>query len=80
MLTKGNLYTGVFLRVSRNERKKKILKAVIDDDINYAEPIGSRHIAKNHDLSLSSATIRNELSALESMGCTKQSCVRHADG
>ena len=46
--------------MSLNERKKKILKAVIDDYINYAEPIGSRHIAKKHDISLSSATIRND--------------------
>ena len=46
------------IQMSLNERKKKILKAVIDDYINYAEPIGSRHIAKNHDISLSSATIR----------------------
>lgn len=54
--------------MSLNERKKKILKAVIEDYINYAEPIGSRHIAKNHDISLSSATIRNELADLEDLG------------
>ena len=54
--------------MSLNERKRKILKAVIDDYINYAEPIGSRHIAKNHDISLSSATIRNELADLEDLG------------
>ena len=58
--------------MSLNERKRKILKAVIDDYINYAEPIGSRHIAKNHDISLSSATIRNELAALEEMGYLAQ--------
>lgn len=54
--------------MSLNERKRKILKAVIDDYINFAEPIGSRHIAKNHDISLSSATIRNELADLEDLG------------
>lgn len=54
--------------MSLSERKRKILKAVIDDYINYAEPIGSRHIAKNHDISLSSATIRNELADLEDLG------------
>ena len=54
--------------MSLNERKKKILKAVIEDYINYAEPIGSRHIAKKHDISLSSATIRNELADLEDLG------------
>lgn len=54
--------------MSLNERKKKILTAVIEDYINYAEPIGSRHIAKKHDISLSSATIRNELADLEDLG------------
>ncbi len=54
--------------MSLTDRKKKILKAVIEDYINSAEPIGSRHIAKNHDISLSSATIRNELADLEDLG------------
>lgn len=54
--------------MSLSERKRKILKAVIDDYINYAEPVGSRHIAKKPDISLSSATIRNELADLEDLG------------
>ena len=51
-----------------NERKKKILKAIIDDYINFAQPIGSRTIAKKNELNLSSATIRNEMSDLEELG------------
>ncbi|MCL2169177.1 MAG: heat-inducible transcriptional repressor HrcA [Defluviitaleaceae bacterium] len=51
-----------------NERKLRILEAIIDDYIATAEPIGSRTIAKKYDFGLSSATIRNEMSDLEDMG------------
>lgn len=51
-----------------NERKIKILEAIINDYIATAEPIGSRTIAKKYDLGISSATIRNEMSDLEELG------------
>ena len=51
-----------------NDRKMKILEAIINDYIQTAEPIGSRTIAKKYDLGVSSATIRNEMSDLEDMG------------
>ncbi len=51
-----------------SERKKAILQAIIEDYIQTAEPVGSRNIAKNHDLGLSAATIRNEMADLEEMG------------
>ncbi|MBE6013613.1 heat-inducible transcriptional repressor HrcA [Anaeropeptidivorans aminofermentans] len=51
-----------------NDRKIKILEAIINDYILSAEPIGSRTIAKKYDLGISSATIRNEMSDLEEMG------------
>lgn len=51
-----------------NERKKKILKAIIDEYIGTAEPVGSRAISKKQDLGLSSATIRNEMADLEDLG------------
>ncbi len=51
-----------------NDRKSKILRAIIEDYISTAEPIGSRTIAKRTDLGVSSATIRNEMSDLEEMG------------
>lgn len=51
-----------------SERKKAILQAIIEDYILTAEPVGSRNIAKNHDLGLSAATIRNEMADLEEMG------------
>ena len=51
-----------------NERKIRILEAIINDYIQTAEPIGSRTIAKRYNLGISSATIRNEMSDLEDMG------------
>jgi len=55
-----------------SERKKLILRAIIDDYIHSAEPVGSRSISKRHELSLSSATIRNEMADLEEMGYLEQ--------
>ena len=43
-----------------DERKFMILKAIIDDYIASAEPVGSRTIAKKSEMGLSPATIRNE--------------------
>ncbi|MCL2163747.1 MAG: heat-inducible transcriptional repressor HrcA [Oscillospiraceae bacterium] len=53
-------------------RKKKILQAIIDEFFDTAEPVGSRYIARKHELGLSSATIRNEMSDLEEMGYLAQ--------
>lgn len=55
-----------------SDRKKKILRAVIDDYIDTAEPVGSKAIAENAGLGLSSATIRNEMAELEAMGFLEQ--------
>jgi heat-inducible transcriptional repressor len=55
-----------------DDRKRRILQAIIDDYIDTAEPIGSRTIARRHELGLSSATIRNEMSDLEEMGYLAQ--------
>lgn len=55
-----------------NERKKGILKAVINEYILTAEPIGSRTISKKYDLNVSSATIRNEMGDLEDLGYLQQ--------
>ena len=51
-----------------DERKTKILEAVIRNYLETGEPVGSRTISKYTDLNLSSATIRNEMSDLEDMG------------
>ena len=51
-----------------DERKQKILYAIIRTYMETGEPVGSRTISKYSDLNLSSATIRNEMSDLEEMG------------
>lgn len=51
-----------------SERKIKILQTIIRTYLETGEPVGSRTISKDADLSLSSATIRNEMSDLEEMG------------
>lgn len=53
-------------------RKKIILKAIVEDYILTAEPVGSRTIAKKYSLGISSATIRNEMADLEEMGYIEQ--------
>lgn len=51
-----------------DERKLKVLYAIINGYIIGGEPIGSRTISKHYDLGVSSATIRNEMSDLEDLG------------
>ncbi len=53
-------------------RKKKILAAVVDEYIRTAEPVGSKTIAATAGLGCSSATIRNELAELTSLGYLEQ--------
>ena len=55
-----------------SERKKKILKTIIDDYISTAMPVGSKTIAEHMGMSISSATVRNEMNELESMGYLDQ--------
>ncbi|SHI45534.1 heat-inducible transcriptional repressor HrcA [Thermoclostridium caenicola] len=55
-----------------NDRKKNILKSIIDVYIQSAQPVGSRTIARKHDLGLGSATIRNEMADLEELGYITQ--------
>ena len=58
--------------MAMDERKMKILRAIIQDYIATAEPIGSRTIARKFDLGVSSATIRNEMADLEELGLLEQ--------
>ena len=51
-----------------SERKKLILKAVVEAHIDGGEPVGSKYIMQSNMLSCSSATIRNEMAELEEMG------------
>ena len=54
------------------ERKKKVLRSVVDLYIRTAEPVGSKAIAELPDMSYSSATIRNEMAELTAMGYLEQ--------
>lgn len=55
-----------------SDRKEKIIQAVVDSYIVNCEPISSAEIKENYLPELSSATIRNELAALEEMGYLAQ--------
>ncbi len=54
------------------ERKKKILRAIVESYIKAAEPVGSKAIAAMPDMNFSSATIRNEMADLTAMGYLEQ--------
>ena len=58
--------------MSLDDRKTKILQAIIQNYLETGEPVGSRTISKYADLKLSSATIRNEMADLEELGYIKQ--------
>lgn len=58
--------------VELSERKRQILKRVVEDYIQTAEPVGSKVLAQQMGGSVSSATIRNELSELSDMGYLEQ--------
>ena len=49
-------------------RKLQILKAIVDAHISHGEPVGSKFLSQGTELTCSSATIRNEMAELESMG------------
>ena len=53
-------------------RKKQILKSVVDSYIQTGEPVGSKYLTEKSDLSVSSATVRNEMNELERMGYLAQ--------
>ena len=55
-----------------SERKRFILQAIVESHIRYGEPVGSKYLAENQQLTCSSATIRNEMAELESMGYLEQ--------
>ena len=55
-----------------SERKKQILRAVVENYIQTAEPVGSKAIVASAGLKVSSATIRNEMAELENLGLLEQ--------
>lgn len=55
-----------------DERKLKILAAVVDEYVRTGEPVGSKAISKLDDINVSAATIRNDMAALEQLGYLEQ--------
>ena len=55
-----------------SERKKKILRAIVDSYVRTAEPVGSKAIAAMPGMDFSSATIRNEMADLTALGLLEQ--------
>ena len=55
-----------------SERKKTILRSIIDAYISGGEPVGSKYLTGTGQIRLSSATIRNEMAELEEMGYLEQ--------
>ena len=54
------------------DRKKKVLRSIVDLYIRTAEPVGSKAISELPDMNYSSATIRNEMAELLAMGYLEQ--------
>ena len=54
--------------MSLDDRKKKILHAIVDDYVTTFEPVGSKALIERHDFTVSSATLRNEMAELEKQG------------
>lgn len=55
-----------------SERKKQILRAVVDAHIRLGEPVGSKFLTQSNALTCSPATVRNEMAELEEMGYLEQ--------
>ena len=51
-----------------NDRKKRILQAIVDEYVDTAEPVSSGIISQKQGIDYSSATIRNEMAELEKEG------------
>lgn len=54
--------------MSLSERRSRILALIVDDFVGSAQPVGSQSLVERHRLGLSSATVRNEMAALEDEG------------
>ncbi|OYD07649.1 heat-inducible transcriptional repressor HrcA [Paludifilum halophilum] len=54
------------------ERQEQILRALVEEYIVHADPVGSRTVSKREDIGFSAATIRNEMADLEEMGFLEQ--------
>jgi heat-inducible transcriptional repressor len=58
--------------VNSDERRFAVLQAIVADYVSTQEPVGSRAIVERHNLGVSSATVRNDMAALEEEGLIAQ--------
>jgi heat-inducible transcriptional repressor len=58
--------------VSVEERKLEVLRAIVEDFVSTREPVGSKTLVERHNLRVSPATVRNDMSALEEEGYITQ--------
>jgi heat-inducible transcriptional repressor len=54
--------------MASDERKIEVLRAIVEDFVTTSEPVGSKNLVERHQLDVSSATIRNDMAALEDEG------------
>ena len=55
-----------------DERRMDVLRAIVEDYVSTSEPVGSKALVERHALGVSSATIRNDMAALEESGFIAQ--------
>mgnify|MGYP000923103844 FL=1 len=55
-------------RITGDDRKLEVLRAIIEDFVTTSEPVGSKALVERHALGVSSATIRNDMAVLEDEG------------
>jgi len=58
--------------VAHDDRRLRVLRAIVEDYVSTNDPVGSKAIAARHDLGVSPATIRNDMAALEEEGYITQ--------
>ncbi len=73
--TEDTLWSPAFVKnmfEQLTERQEAVLRMVVRDHIESGQPVGSRRLVEDHDLGVSSATIRHELAVLGELGYVAQ--------
>lgn len=60
--------TGGAMLAEMTERRRQLLKLLIQEYVSTSAPVASEHLVRRYGLNVSSATIRNELASLEELG------------
>ncbi|SES11101.1 MULTISPECIES: heat-inducible transcriptional repressor HrcA [Lentzea] len=58
--------------MNADERRFEVLRAIVADYVSNQEPVGSKALVERHNLGVSSATVRNDMAALEDDGYIAQ--------